>query len=318
MGQILGLITGKLETVAGARDQDALLRKCKAITALFPYAVWKRRDKTYPILDLVLHVANTTQPSRFWWRHIEPFMKILFGGTTHVCSNRTLMLLSPYMPWDRWDFREDRARGWAAAASTVPRVEGVAPSVVDTLLQVASSGLLPPDLRSDTWSWLTLRPSLPPVCKGREVGSHPRVVQMVRNLKDIEILKSYLLLIWSEWDSPRYDGYDSMLTSILEEFSGIGMNSHRTDLLQRLDHVLEQLDKGLDHFRQHGLDLTDFHLVSRKSRYGGLKRKLLEVDRALSEDPTSAPSRLTTLFELPTHAATHRTTPSKSFERCDG
>ena len=245
-------------------------------------------------------------------------MRIPLDGTSHVPSNRALILASPYMLWGERDFGEDRARIWAVAASTVPKEEEIAPSVVDTLLQIASLGLLPLDLHSDTWSWLTLRPSLPPVCKGREVGSHSRVVQMVRDLKDIEILKSYLLLIWSEWDSLDFYGCRSMTTSTREDFSGIGMSSHRADLLQRLDYVLEQLNRGLKHFQQRSPELTNNDLWWRTYRYRKFKEVLLEVDRAASEVPICASSELTTLFELPTHAATHRITPSKKFERPDG
>ena len=315
MGRILEVIIRKLGTLADAGDPDALLRKRKAITALIPYAVWQERNKEYAIFDVFARFSKTTQSIRFWW---SPFMKILLDGTGRVSSNRALVLSSPYMPWGERDFGEDQARIWAAAASTVPKEEEIAPSVVDTLLQIASLKLLPPDLHSDTWSWLTLRPSLPPVCKGREVGSRSRVVQMVRDLKDIEILKSYLLLIWSEWDHLDFYGYLSMETSIREDFSGIGMSSHRADLLQRLDHVLEQLNRGLKHFQQRSPELTDNGLGVRMYRYGEFKEALLEVDRAASEVPICVSSELTTLFELPTHAATHRITPSKKFERRDG
>ena len=44
---------------------------------------------------------------------------------------------------------------------------------------------------------------------------------MVRGLKDIKVLKSYLFLVWSEWDTPY--GFDEMCTSILEDFGGICM-----------------------------------------------------------------------------------------------
>ena len=305
---IFGLITGKLKTLANVHDQNALLRKRKAISALFPYLEWQERDQEYPILDLFWRVVTITQPIQFLWSHVGSSMKILLGSTGHVSSNRALMLLSPYMPWGERDFGEDRARIWAAAVSTVPKEEEIAPSVVDTLLQIASLGLLPPDLHSGTWSWLTLWPSLPPVCKGRKVGNNSRVAQMVRDLKDIEILKCYLLLIWSEWDSPRLDGYLRMMASVSHDFSGIGMNSHRADLLQRLDHVLEQLDKGLEYLQQRrpGLDFGQWE--SSLLYYRPLKQNLLEVDQRALKVLIRASSRLTTPFEPLTHAAARRIT----------
>ena len=308
MGRILEVIIRKLGTLADACDRDIPSYKFKAIYALFPYAVRQERDKEYAILDALLHAAKTMCGFRFSWRHIRPFLDKLFDGTSHVSSQRALMLVSPYMPWGEQDFREDQARIWVAAASTVPKEEEIAPSVVDTLLQIASLGMLPPDLHSDTWSWLMLRPSLPPVCKGRKVGSHSRVVLMVRDLKDIEILKSYLLLIWSEWDSLHHEGYLRMMISVSQDFSGIGMNSHRADLLQRLDHVLEQLDKRLEYLQQSGPGLGLARPMFSFLDYGSLKQNLLEVDQEALEVLIRASSRLTTPFEPLTHAAARRIT----------
>ena len=271
--------------MADAGDPDALLRRCKAINTLFPYAVRQERDKTYPILDVFLHAVKITPPFQFWWHHVLPFMDRLFNGTSHISSKRALVLASPYVPWGRWDFGEDRARIWAVAASAVPKDEDIAPSIINTLFQIAYCELLPPHLYSDAWSWLILRPSLPAVCKGREVGSIPRVLQTVQDLKDVEILKSYLLLIWSEWGSLYPGGHNMMEISIREDFSGIEMNSHRADLLQRLDHVLAQLDTGLERLQKYRPDLNEVDLQERKNQYGALREILLDVDQeALGPD----------------------------------
>ena len=255
-----------------------------------------------------MRVAKNTWSAQFWWRHTDPFAKVPLDGVSHVSSNRTLLLLSPCMPWGEHNSGKDRARIWAAVASTVPKEEEIASSVVDTLFQIAYHKLLSPHLHSDARSWFTLRPSLPPVCKGRALGSYLDVVQMVRDLKDIEILKSYLLLIWSEWDILDSGGYPRVQISIREDFSGIKMSSHRADLLQRLDHVLGQLDRGLEHFRREKPWLNEAHLQRRKDQYGRLRKILLEVDQEVLEVLTRASPRLTALFELPTHAAAHRIT----------
>jgi hypothetical protein len=77
------------------------------------------------------------------------------------------------------------------------------------------------------------------------------VVLHVRELKDIEILKSYFLLIWSEWRSPALNRPSSeMKISIRDDFGGIGAEHHRKELVDRLDHILGQLDQGLGHFRR--------------------------------------------------------------------
>lgn len=70
-----------------------------------------------------------------------------------------------------------------------------------------------------------------------------------------------------------------MCTSLREDFCGTGMGRHRTELLQRLDHVLGQLDRGLDHLKQQNPRLDGQDLFLMKRRYGKLREVLLEVDR---------------------------------------
>ena len=275
MGQILGLITEKLTTLADAHDRDTLRRKYKAITALFPYAAWQERDKQYPILDVFLLAAKTSWFEESLWYHIQPFLEMQLNGTGYVSPKRAIMFASPYMPWG-----EDLIQAWAAVVSTIPKEEEAAPSVVDALFRIAW-GWSHCDL-GDVWSWLTLRPSLPPKCRGRRMGSDSDVVKVVRNLKNIEILKSYLLLVWSEWNS-LLDGLDMMCDSIREDFGGIEMCPHRADLVERLDHVLGQLDRGLEYLQQDGPELDEDDLERRKEQYGKLKEVLLEVDRKVLE-----------------------------------
>ena len=294
MEYILGLITTELNTLVDRPGPHTLRCKRKAITALFPYAVRQGRDTEYPIIDVLLNAVKTAQLAGFWWRRVGPFMDKLFDDTSLVSSKRTLVLASPHMPWGQSGFEIGLARKWAVAVSMDPKEEGIALNVVDTLLQIASAELLPPDLHSDVWSWLTLRPSLPPVCQGRGVGSRSRVVQTVRGLKDIEILKSYLLLIWSEWDYLFDHGYARMQISIRRDFSGVEMSSHRVDLLLRLDHVLAQLDRGLRHFQQEKPGLKEDGLQKRKNQYGRLREILLEVDQEALKVLARASSRLTT------------------------
>ena len=132
---------------------------------------------------------------------------------------------------------KDLVQAWVATASTIPKGKEAAPSLVDTLLQIAYFGWLPLGNHDDVWLWLTLRPSLPPICQGRRLGSGSRVILRVQILKDLEILKSYLLLVWSEWNSLLDSGFPTMCQCVRKEFSGVEANSHRVDLVQRLDHV---------------------------------------------------------------------------------
>ena len=102
---------------------------------------------------------------------------------------------------------------------------------------------------------------------------------MLWSLKDIEILKSYLLLVWSEWN-PLYDaGFDEMCNLIHEDFSGIELYPCRADLVERLDQVLGQLNRGLEYLRQDTPWLDEYGFQKRKRQYGELKAILLEEDR---------------------------------------
>ena len=291
----MDLITKQLTTWANAHDQDTHYRNRKAIAALFPYTVWQERYRQHPeTFNAFLHAANALGSYGFLWHCVQPFMKTLLNDTSNVSLTRAAMFASPYIHWRRWDFR-DLVQAWVATASTIPKEKELAPSVVDALLQIASSDLLPPGNHGDVWSWLTLRPSLPPICKGRYWGRHPDVMQQVRGLKDIEILKSYLLVVWSEWDF-LWD-LSTTCECIREEFSGVEANSHRAELVQRLDEVIEELDKGLEYLQRDRPGLREGGLQRRKGQYEELRRILKEIPEA-PEIPTCMSSRFIDLFGL--------------------
>jgi len=156
------------------------------------------------------------------------------------------------------------------------------------------------------WLWLNKCPSLPPVCVGRAGGSTPYVIQQVHDLGDTKTIKSYLLLIWSEWDClylrwgkshsslldyvylvPEEDrfykrGPPEMCTLIKKNFGEVEMGDHRQDLLQRLNHILGQLDLGLNYLQQHKPSLSEDDIQQMKGQYGELKEVLLELDREVT------------------------------------
>ena len=219
-------------------------------------------------------------------------------------SSRAIVLVSPHIPWDQLADRGDLVRQWVLTASTVSHTDEVAQGVANTLLQIASQDKLASYIPVDLWSWLTKRPSLPPICWGRYVGTDECVVKLIRALKDIEVLKSYLLVVWSEWDILQSDwnllwqshrgllwsewntlrpyGSDEMCASILEDFGGIEMGHHRAELMQRLDHISGELDRGLDHFIQFNPRLDKRDMQSVKHRYRKYKRALLELENRTS------------------------------------
>ena len=184
---------------------------------------------------------------------------------------------------------------WAKAVSTVSYTEEVCRSLVDALLHIASVDSLRPHIPDGIWAWLKNQPSLPPECPGRSRGTSVDVVRRVRTLGDIEILKSYFLLVWSEWDridSQEPGGLTEMGASIREDFSGVEMRHDRRDVMKRLDDVLEQLDRGLDNLKQHKPSLETHHISQAKAQYSELKRVLVEVDGEATKGPACKPLRL--------------------------
>jgi len=287
-------------TWANAHDQDTIYHKHKAITVLFPYALWQERYRRHPVIfNAFLHAANASRSGGFLWHRVQPFMNMLLNDASDASLKKAAILASPYVPWYRREFK-GLVQTWVAIASTIPKEKEVAPSIVNALLRIAFFGLLPPGNHGEVWSWLTLRPSLPSLCKGRRLGSHPRVMQRVRGLKDIEILKSYLLAIWSEWDSLQGDGFPTMCECIREEFSGVEANSHRAELVQRLDEVIGELDKGLEYLRRDRPDLEEEGLQEGKGQYEELRKILKEIPE-VPEIPTCMFPRLINLFDLLTH-----------------
>ena len=229
------------------------------------------------MFEAFLQAARASREMRLTWGHIEPVAVKLHPEA----SPRAIILASPYIPWDRLTDRRDLVKRWATAASAVPYTEEISQSVVDVLLQIASVSKLVPSIPVDVWSWLTKRPPLPPFCLGRRVGTRSRVVKVVRGLKDVEVLKSYLLIVWSEWDDLRDNsGFNKMCTSIRKDLSGIEMENHRTELVQRLDHVLGQLDQRSPDQRGRWLGRYDLWRIRR--RYRKLKEVLVEVERRTS------------------------------------
>ena len=248
------------------------------------------------------------------WRRVGPYIVPLFDNPTPPSLTLVTILASSYVrPEYHWSYSHNErvakisVAGWVAAVSAVPYSEEVGQSVVDVLLQIASIDSLRPRIPVCIWTWLKKQPSLPPQCQGRLMGTGELVVRHVRALGDVEILKSYLFLVWSEWDctDQPFGGLAEMQKAIHEEFGEIGMGRYREDLIKRLDHILGQLDLGLEHLRQRKPRLEEYELQKAREQYGELKRVLLEVDEEVVNTLTRTSPRLS-LFCLLTLAGTHR------------
>jgi len=274
--------------MAETSDRGSIRSRCKAISALFPYVVWRERDGQRAMLDAFLRVAGVHRGGYMWY-HIESSVSTLLHEESRGSLKPAIILASPHFPWDRFTNREYLVKQWVVAVSTLSYADEFSQSVVDALLQIASVGTLRPYIPADMWLWLNKRPLLPPVCTGRYLGSSQDLVQKVRGLGDIETFTSYLFLVWSEWDYLKGEGFREMLTSIRKDLEEIQMWRHREDLLRRLNRVLGQLDLGLGHLRQHypGFDEGDIQL--RKDQYGTLKEVLCEMDRKVNNDLISEP-----------------------------
>ena len=308
MKQVSSLVTQKIEMMTEAEDWKSLRSKHKAITALFPYAVLRERRGKPMMLDVFLRAARASRiffskPDGLdgkrvdhgfgWWR-IAQYANGLFSAA----SPRAIVLASPHIPWGQLTDGEDLTQRWVVATSAASCTEEVAQSVIDTLLQIASLEEFSSHIPVNLWLWLTKRPSLPPVCVGRVVGNHSDVFTAVQSLKNIEVVKSYLVLAWSEWGALGPQCFDEICTSMREDFGGIGMGSHRTDLIQRLDHILGQLDLGLEHLNRHNPYLDGDLLEVMGRQYGTLRKILLEVERR-----TLSP--MVTIFCILTPAGIH-------------
>jgi len=255
--------------------------KRKALTALLPYVVLQVKEGEHEMFDVFLRVIRSSERIGLMWFHMEPLLSALLDEKTPAVLKRVVILTSPYIPWWQFENGGQLIQLWEEASSAIPYTNDVGQSVVDTLLQIAYLGS--PTIPASMWLRLNMRPDLPPICWGRYWGSDRPVFEMVRALKDIKTLTSYLLLVWSEWDFLIC--FDEMCASIREDFSGEEMGNHRKDLLRRLGDVQKELERGLGHIQQYKPELKEGNLRRRRDQYRRLEEILLEVDKETTNRP---------------------------------
>ena len=261
--------------------------KNKAIGALLPHAISLDQFGDQEMADAIIRFSRNTSRWRFTWRYVEPYTATLLDESTPPSLNRAITFFSPSVPWHHWN--ENTIARWAAAALAVPYSEEVGWSVVDILLQLASSDSRRRYIPTEVWTWLKKQSSLPPVCEGRDRGGVGDLVRHVRGLGDLDLLKSYLLLVWSEWNTPRGSGFVEMQASIAEDLGGIGTQRHREDLIKRLGHILAEIDRGLEHLKQYKPWIGEHCVIMRRGRYETLRETLLDVDRKAMETLAGMP-----------------------------
>ena len=288
---ILNLVAQKLNAIAEVGDSDLVNLKFEAISALCPYAVFLEQSGQQEMIDAISRTAWVYTGNHHFMYLIGPYIATLFVKPNSPSLNRLIVLALPHLgPFYRRVLLTDSmaVMKWAAAAVEVLYTEVIGWSVVDTLLYVASEEHLRHHITVDVWKLLMNVSSLPPDLCRKKWGSSLDIDRYVRGLGDIEILKSYFLLVWSEWNVR--EGLDQMEISMREDFSGIGMWSHRKDLVNRLDYILGQLDRRLEYLQQHKLWINKNDIKSGQKQYGILKKALLEVDKDGMDTLTSAPS----------------------------
>ena len=268
LDEVSRLITQRLKDIVETADPDPIRRRRKAISALFPYAVLLERRGQREMLDAFSRAARASKSRSFMWCRIKPFIMTLFTTPNPPFLNWVLGLISPGVLW--YDQPHDHlAVAWRAVGPSY--TEEADRSLVDELLHIAFVA--------------SLRPNVPRELSERPMEAPGDVIRRVRALGDIGILKSYLVLVLSEWDSlaDRCGNFAEIETSIQEDFSGIGMGCHREDLIKRLDDILERLDHppGCDEIWDISADPTGGRnpdeIQTTKERYGELKQLLLEV-----------------------------------------
>ena len=232
----------------GVANSDLISSKRKAINALFPYAILLEQGGQQGVINAILRAARvaSSKPSihgKFMWHHVVLYVSRLFEKRSPTSLNRVIALISPYLPWESALNNKVAVTRWAAAASATPYTEEIGQSVVDVLLQIALIDFLRPHIPIEIWGWLKRQPSLPPMYHGLSDGTRVPTLTYVRRLRDVDLLKSYFLLVWTDQWIFHPDHILEVESSIKQNFGGVGMEHHRKELIDQIERVLERLDR---------------------------------------------------------------------------
>jgi hypothetical protein len=271
--RVFNIITRKLKTIAENPDRKSLFSKRKAISALFPYAIHLEGVGWQEAADVIAHLFRD---SGIPWCQIKPYVKMWFMKSTSFPLNQALIHMLPCADWHRAHYKT--VEKWTKVVLQVSFTEEVCRSAVAVMLQISLNDSLWPLIPINIWAWLKEQPALSPLFGRQPVKMDEGLIRYLHGLDDIEILKSYLLVLWSEGHEVWF--LDEAADFICETFGGIGMQDHKKDLIKRLDHVLGQLDQGLAYSKQHNIWSLALgrQIWSRTSCYRRLKKLLEGVD----------------------------------------
>jgi len=284
------LITQKLDSMAEDPDLEVILSKRKAISSLFPYAVFLEQCGQRRMVDAISRTARVTRSEKFMWYRVQPFIAKMFDEPNPPSLNWVLGLVSPRLPW----YDEPSNENMVVRRVTVSHPEEDCWSVANELLGIAFID--------------SLHSNIPHGFLWQPKTTGGDLTDRVRAFGDIGILKSYLLLVWSKWGhiDDQSGGLTDMKTLVREDFYGIGMDRHRKDLIEWLDYVLQELDSAYRTERKEGFcgDATQ-----RKGQCEEFRRVLLEVDGEAVDTLTRKPTS-SIRFRLLTPAVTCRVPPN--------
>ena len=279
-----------------AADPDQILSKRKAISAFIPYAIYLTKHGEHEMINMISRVASASNSGEFMWHHVRPYIIALFDKPTRHSLSLVFALAS------------------------FPYTEVIGQDVVYALLQIASVDSLRRHIPVTIWAWLKKQPDFPCELLGRSEWTKGDVVHHVRSLGDIEILKSYLIFVWSVsvGVDDRLGGLDEIQVSIREDFNGIGMVHHREDLIRQLGKFLrpvlhhtsadQEAKTQYSESRESSMVVPPrpmYWIYPRHQRaieqYSKLKAVLLEVDEEAMNILTRMPPKLILFFSMLTH-----------------
>ena len=214
-----------------AANSDAMISKRKTINTQLPYAIHFEQGGQQGMINAILRAARVSDSEasnigKFMWHRVVLYISRLFDKRSPTSLNRVITLISPYVPWDRALNDTTAVPRWAAAAMAIPYTEEVGQSVIDTLFLIASVDIPRLHIPLDIWRWLKKQPPLPIIYHGQSKGGYDNTVGYVRRLGDIDILKSYFILLWTDrYTLPLADA-DAMEESMKQDFCGTELKQH--------------------------------------------------------------------------------------------
>ena len=238
-------------------------------------------DDTRLLDEILLAVRRSSQGSSWVRRCIGPFIDQGFSRSVSGVNLRITVCALPYLE-DTWFHAADKytfVQRLVSAASRLEYTPEIGRSMVEVLLRMACVYHWRSHITREAWRWLERRPQLPPVCRARSLCCNDLgAISKVESLEGIEILKGYLIVVWSEWDwlAPWVCSY--MCAVIRKRFGGERKRGHRDELRDRLVHIQKQLDLGLDHLRELGSEMTATCFQPTKEAYEALMETLSEVE----------------------------------------